>query len=303
MQSHPRISELLVETKAYTDLEQPVILTSGELGIYYINTEKLVQDGGKFDEFGDNSQAMIKHAIEMTKQHPTFGEVIDILSEKAKNLLQLPNAKSAISGGQRRDWLFSGPVAYQLGIPHISLYKNGVIESIGLRGGRSAGTSFFSTRDAQVLHIADLLTEASSCYRIEDKVERGWIPMIRGGAKINDLIAIVTRCQGGEETLKRQHVTAHPFVAIDENFLKQYSSNPERAVAYMQSPREWSENYLRENGALALVKTFDPEGGKLDRAKKFLDRYGDVLVSSGAWEELDYDVQNKFGKSLRELAA
>ncbi len=54
MESHPRISELLVETGAYSDLSDPVILTSGQLGIYYINTEKLVQDDGEWKEFGES---------------------------------------------------------------------------------------------------------------------------------------------------------------------------------------------------------------------------------------------------------
>ncbi len=70
MESNKRISELLVETGAYTDLDKPVILTSGELGIYYVNTEKLCQDSGKFKEHGDNSQAMIQHALEMIEEGP-----------------------------------------------------------------------------------------------------------------------------------------------------------------------------------------------------------------------------------------
>ena len=72
MTSHPRLSQLLVETKAFRDLEKPVILASGDLGIYYINTEKLVQDGGEFEKYGESSLAMIMHAIRMTEIHPTF---------------------------------------------------------------------------------------------------------------------------------------------------------------------------------------------------------------------------------------
>jgi hypothetical protein len=101
----PRISQLLVETKAFKDLDKPVILTSGELGIYYINTEKLAQDNGEFEKYGDDSQAMIAHAIRMTQQHSTFGEVIDILTEDAKRLMAslVRNNEYGISGGQRRD--------------------------------------------------------------------------------------------------------------------------------------------------------------------------------------------------------
>ena len=86
--------------------------------IYYVNAEKLCQDGGKFKEYGEDSGAMIQHAVKMMEEHPTFEEVIDILVEKVKEV-----KGDTISGGQRRDWIFSGPVAAKLDMPHISLYK------------------------------------------------------------------------------------------------------------------------------------------------------------------------------------
>ena len=124
MESHSTISKLLVKTGAFKDLDEPVILTSGELGIYYINTEKLCPDDGKWKEYGDNSQAMINHAIKIMRDNRDFREVIDILVEQAEVLLPRKDAK-VISGGQRRDWLFSGPVANRLNLDHISLYKDG----------------------------------------------------------------------------------------------------------------------------------------------------------------------------------
>jgi len=301
MESHPRISQLLLETQAYRDLDNPVILTSGELGIYYINTEKLVQDNGKFEEYGDDSRAMIEHAVEMMDEHSSFGEVIDILAEKVVRLLRDSNSNNspAISGGQRRDWLFSGPVAYKLGLRHISVYKEGEIEIV------SPGLEVdyhYSLNGKRAVHISDLLTEGSSCYRVENGEERGWIPSLRGkGVKVNDLIAVVTRLQGGEENLARQQVIVHPFVAIDEDFLKKYSKNPERAVAYLKNPGEWSEAYLRENGALVLLPNFDPKGGKLDRARKFCGRYADVLGQAERLGELARATKEKFDCDLIEL--
>lgn len=303
MESHPRISELLVKTEAYKDLDEPVILTSGELGIYYINTEKLVQDGGEWKKYGEDSRAMIEHAIKMMCEHPTFGEVIDILVEKAVTLLKEKKPsdkfnKYTISGGQRRDWLFSGPVAAQLNLTHVSVYKDGKIEVIP-----PCGDSNPSLENTLNLHISDLLTEASSCYRKEDGEEKGWIPWVRKeGAEIRNLLAVVTRLQGGEERLKEIGVTVHPFVAIDENFLKQHSKYPERVLAYIQNPRQWSENYLRENGALALTETFNPDGGKLDRAKKFLGRYGNVLVKTDKWDGLDSEVNKRYNVHLEQIS-
>ena len=86
-----------------------------------------------------------------------------------------------------------------------------------------------------------------------------------------------------------------------EKFLETYSTDPERALAYQADSEAWSRKYLSENGALALLPAFNPEGGKLDRAKKFLDRYRSVLVTTGKIHELDKAVKESYGKDLKEL--
>src|SRR4030042_6351030 len=105
MESNKRIAELLVETGAFKSLDKPVILTSGELGIYYINTEKLCQDGGEFERYGDDAGAMVMHAFNMMRAHPTFKEVIEIIASKVSFLLEKENLDHplGISGGQRRE--------------------------------------------------------------------------------------------------------------------------------------------------------------------------------------------------------
>ena len=303
IESNKRISELLIETGAYKDLDKPVILASGELGIYYINTEKLCQDNGKFNDYGDDSQLMIEHAIKMTKEHPIFKEVIDILSEDVRGLLSKANpaCNCAVSGGQRRDWIFSGPVARNLGIEHISLYKSGISEMVNPEG--KISSTDLDLENYYIVHISDLLTEGSSAYRKEDGEKKGWVPMIKNAeGKIRDLVTVVTRLQGGEEILKRQKVNVKSFVAIDDDFIKNYSKYPDRAIEYMKNPRAWSENYLKENGALGLLNAFDPNGGKLDKAKKFLIRYGGFLMEWGKTKELEAAVKNKYNLSLVDIA-
>jgi len=296
MESDALISQELVETGGFKNVP-PVILASGEVGFYYINTEKLSRDGGKFKDYGNDSKAMYNHAVNMTQEHPKFKAVTDRITEKAEELL--PEV-GAISGGQTRDWLFSCPVAHNLNVPHISIYKNEKMESISPSGTIYGIEEIDRTK--KVLHIADLLTEASSCYRVEGDVEKGWVPSLRQkGFEVNKLIAVVDRMQGGVERLKAQGVEAHCFVGIDENFLRQHSENSERDIAYNQNPRQVVEDYLRKNGAIELVGTFDPNGGKIDRAKKFLERYKGVLKQAGKYGELDSAAQDKFGESLDKL--
>ena len=308
MKSHPRISELLVEEAAFTDLDKPVILASGkELGIYYINAEKLCQDGGAFREHKDDSAAMIQHAVNMTQQHPTFNEVIDTISaEVLANVIHGDRKGVAISGGQTRDWIFSGPVARKLELPHVSLYKQRTgepdrVEIVYPNGRVKDASSGQSLREFSPVHIVDMLTAGSSCYRIGGDKELGWIPMQRQrGARIDNLLAVVTRCQGGEGRLAElANTNAAGFVAIDEDFLTKYSTNPERALAYLKDPTAWSKQYLKEHGALALLDTWNPEGGKLERAIKFTEKYADTLHEAGKFNELDAAVREKFGIQLK----
>jgi hypothetical protein len=77
---------LLLEVGGYSDKSDPVILADGRLGIYYVNTEMLIQDGveWKKEKYTENSAAMIDHAVRMTQEHTSFGEVIKILTDDVR---------------------------------------------------------------------------------------------------------------------------------------------------------------------------------------------------------------------------
>ena len=294
MTNDPRITELLVQTGAYTDLDQPVILTSGELGIYYINTEKLLQDDGEFKKYGDNSVGMIIHAITMRViNDDTFGDVIEILAKKAEELLPSDVRKLAISGGQRRDWLFSGPVADWLDLPHISLYKDGKVELVYNNSQQVEQnpdlTGFYS------VHVSDLMTTASSLYE-------GWIPNLRSrDVEVNDSVVVVDRLQGGADRIAELGLDSHCKVSIDETFLKGKSKFPDRALAYKADPREWCEDYIENEGVAHLVLNFDPQGKNFVRAGKFLQVYDAVLRDSGRGAELEREVHDAYGLSFEDL--
>ena len=64
--------------------------------------------------------------------------------------------------------------------------------------------------DMDVLHVADLVTEASSYVR-------DWIPAVAaGGGRIAYSANVIDRGQGGLETLKEQGVTAGALMRIDD---------------------------------------------------------------------------------------
>ena len=180
---------------------QPFWYTSGKLGPFYINTQFLYGSeaaangllatiekacaGDKMDFYStvwaDISAQLASCTI--------YAQLIDLLCDAARKM-----DADFISGGERRDFFFSMPVARKLDLGHLSIFKdlstvytdaNGVSmpsEEANLAGKRS-------------IHIADLITVASSYVR-------AWIPAVEAlGAKIAYSLAVVDRDQGGSRIL------------------------------------------------------------------------------------------------------
>ena len=288
-----KISKLFVQAGGFRDLEVPEIIASGGLVIYYCNTERLLCDNGKWEDYGNNSLEMINHACNIERVFPEFREVIDAIVEIVKPLLNL-SEKVAISGGQRRDWIFSGPVARRLKVPHISVYKNGEIEI--------HEDTHLINRDIEgfkALHICDLVTKASSAYSVSANIENGCIPILREkGVVVKDLISVVDRLQGGRQNLERANVNLHSLVEINEAFLLQNSNQPLVAVEYFRQPQIWAEKYIVNQGINNFVDYFDPNGSKVERAHKFVEVYSKALRETIRFGELKEKVKERFGIDL-----
>lgn len=180
---------------------QPFWYTSGKLGPFYINTQFLYGSeaaansllatiekacAGDRLAFYDQVYSQIEAQLSSC---PIYARLIDLMTEAARGL-----HADFVSGGERRDFFFSMPVARRLGLGHLSIFKDlstvytdaqGVSmdsASAGLAGKRS-------------VHIADLITVASSYVR-------AWIPAVRAlGADIAYSLAVVDRNQGGGQIL------------------------------------------------------------------------------------------------------
>ncbi|HEX9060232.1 MAG TPA: orotate phosphoribosyltransferase, partial [Clostridia bacterium] len=112
-----------------------------------------------------------------------------------------------ISGGERRDWFFSLVIADILGKPHISIFKD-LKYTVTLKD----NICDQSIEGGNVLHIADLITEASS-------YERAWIPAIKGaGANLKHSLVVVDRKQGGTELLEGNGINSFSMVEISKDF-------------------------------------------------------------------------------------
>ena len=180
---------------------QPFWYTSGKLGPFYINTQflygseaaansllKTIEEAcaGEKLAFYDKVWADISAQLDSC---PIYAQLIDLLTEAAAKL-----DVDFVSGGERRDFFFSMPVARKLGLGHLSIFKD--LSCVYTdKDGVSMDAAQAGLAGKKSVHIADLITVASSYVR-------AWIPAVEAlGAKIAYSLAVVDRDQGGSKIL------------------------------------------------------------------------------------------------------
>ena len=212
---------LLFETKALkiSPQDKPFWLTSGLLSPYYINTQFLYGSEAKANEllsFIEIAKEDIlncpteiyKKIAENYEQDKIYKQVVDMVVDYVHANIDLTEIQY-ISGGERRDWFFSMPVANLLNIPHITIYKDQT--TVVSNPDFTENTNISDLKQAKVLHIADLITEASS-------YERAWIPAIKNlNATIVSSLAIVDRLQGGTELLNSNNIDSYSLIQVNES--------------------------------------------------------------------------------------
>ena len=180
---------------------QPFWYTSGKLGPFYINTQFLYGSEEAANALltvieqacaGDKLRFYDKVYGEIEKQLaacPIYRQLIDLMTEAARKM-----DVDFVSGGERRDFFFSMPVARKLGLGHLSIFKD--LSSVYTdANGVSMPAEQASLSGKRSVNIADLVTVASSYIR-------AWIPAVEGlGAKIACSLAVVDRDQGGSQIL------------------------------------------------------------------------------------------------------
>ncbi|HOJ10814.1 MAG TPA: orotate phosphoribosyltransferase [Clostridiales bacterium] len=195
--------------------DKPFWYTSGTIGPYYINTHFLYGSEKKATELlefiNEAKEDICSFPLKLTEllwenynKDAIFKGLIDHMCIFIKNNINI-NEVDYISGGERRDWFFSFLVAQLLEKPHLTIYKDLSINEFY----KNKVNTITDLQNKNVLHIADLVTEASS-------YERAWIPAIN---RINGIIkwsvVVVDRKQGGKELLARMGVNLYPMVCID----------------------------------------------------------------------------------------
>lgn len=219
-----RLREALFATEAirFAPHDQPFWYTSGMIGPYYVNTHFLCGGEqvatGLLERIealaaGDRlllTRLLADDLLRIYANDAIYRNVIDALLARARAI-----GADCISGGERRDFFFSIPVAALADLPHVSIFKDGVCmyddpdSDAGKRLEPDGEPKPLS--GLRVLHIADIVTQAASFTRL-------WIPALRArGAHDLSAMAVLDRLQDGRANLRAHGVDLHVLDEMDEN--------------------------------------------------------------------------------------
>ena len=251
-----KLIEGLFETDAMkvSAYDRPFWYTSGKLGPFYINThylygsEKLAVNllsiiDELYEDVKELHNRLYEAIMENYKKDKIFQNVIDSMITYIDKNIDIEQI-DYISGGARRDWFFSIPVADKLGKKHVTIFKD--MSMVIFEKGEISDVS--DLNQAKVLHIADLITEATS-------YERAWIPAIKSiNGTITDSLVVVDRQQGGKEKIEGYNIKSHSLCSIDKEFFTKAfeigcitSEQCDMVKGYLQNPDAAMTKFIAEH--------------------------------------------------------
>ena len=214
----------LFETNAirFCEENKPFWYTSGKIGPYFINTHFIYgseKDAVELLAFIDECLAdklslpgkVFEKVLKQYQTNEIYKNVIDTMLKYIEDNINVCEI-DYISGGERRDWFFSNIIAHLLNKPHLSIYKD--LSVVASDSNFETSESITSLDGKKVLHIADLITVASSYIR-------AWIPAIRNlGSQVCWSCVVVDRMQGGKDKIEAEGVKSLSLVQVDKNLFK-----------------------------------------------------------------------------------
>ena len=214
--------QLLFDTNAFkvAPENEPFWYASGKLGPYFINVDYFY--GSKEDAQTISNEIdqilseykkeeapfyLCEKIMEQYDNNEMYKKIIDKLVEYIENNFET-NLIDYISGGEKRDWLFSIPVANLLGKPHITIYEDKT--TVASTSDFEESTIIEYLLGKRIFHISDILIAGAN-------FEQTWVPAINNlGAKINWALFPVDMNQKGEEKLNEIGVKAYSLLKISE---------------------------------------------------------------------------------------
>ncbi|TCZ69023.1 phosphoribosyltransferase [Paenibacillus albiflavus] len=269
--SDVRVSQLLLERLISTNglavrksMEDDAFwYTSGIPGPFYINTENIAGKNEAIEVLNNlnnilkanqskeqQSKAILKTVNQVVNADKSYDASIDALLEFY--LSQNSNEPSMISGGERRDWFFSIPIAKKLKIPHIFLYKNGEYHVTDHEG----NSVELDLHNKKVLHVADIINQASS-------YSNRWIPILKNaGVEFSETLSVAVRSQEGIDKLRENNISViSPLIVDIPLFMEAYNLGLINEFAYNEiglyyhSPESWTRQFIKGNSINYSLKS------------------------------------------------
>ncbi len=252
------VETYLFNTNAIRFFEEnkPFWYTSGKIGPYFINTHFIYGneiDATNFLSYIDTClsdketlpKKVFEKTLEQYNSNEIYKSVMDTMVSFIKENINIEDI-DYISGGERRDWFFSNMLSYLLEIPHITIYKDLSVKLS--RYNFTENLQFDDLNNKKVLHVADLITVASSYLR-------AWIPAIESlGAKMVWSCSVVNRMQGGKEAIEQKGVESYSLVNVDTSLFQKAcdmnlisSTQVELLNNFYLHPDETMKNFLLEH--------------------------------------------------------
>lgn len=218
------IVSYLFETNAirFCEENKPFWYTSGKIGPYFINTHFIYgseKDAVELLSFIDESlsdkmtlpKKVFDKVLKQYEENEIYHNVIENMKSYIEENIDISEI-DYVSGGERRDWFFSNIIAYLLKKPHITIYKD--LSTVVSNYDFSETKTVNNLKDKKVLHVADLITVASSYIR-------AWIPAIKNlDANICWSCVVVDRMQGGKEKIEAEGIKSLSLVNVDNSLFK-----------------------------------------------------------------------------------
>ena len=280
MPSSP-LFDLLLSTQALeiAPAQQPFWYTSGTIGPFYLNGHFLYGNRQKaeallafIDQHAQDRRSLLFALHEATKKNYAedagYRTVIDSAVALAQERIGAEQI-AYVSGGERRDWFFSFMVAQQLNKPALAIFKDQTIFAFSPH--TATCTEISQLASANVLHVADLVTEASS-------YTRAWLPALQQRAGVlRWAINIVDRGQNGEEVLRQNNVIPFHLIQLGAPFFEHLhhagyfdEATQTMLCAYLREPRASMKRLLEEHPEIIRAALQSPEAKTRQRAELLL---------------------------------
>lgn len=226
------ILNYLFETNAikFCRENEPFFLTSGILSPYffngqymygseeestefldYITSELTLINQGSTSKF-DLPKKLFDKVLNQYNSNKIYNDVINQMKFYIEENIGIENFEY-ISGGERRDWYFSIILAHLLNKKHLTIFKD--VSALLSDPSFTKTENVSDLNGAKVLHLADLITSASSYVKM-------WVPTINNlNGKMENSLVIIDRNQGGNENLKNIGVKSHALATVDKSLFKE----------------------------------------------------------------------------------